>query len=251
LRLEALSAHATTVAVIGGACLGGGLELALACEFRVALPSARLGLPECRLGLVPGAGGTARLPAVCGSAAAAVEMIVSGSSVDAQRALGLGIVDAVLPAAAAPGGTNGGAADGEAPADADLVAAAASAAAAIDRLPARPISAKYGRTHGVVDWLVRRTWAGRQLMYTAMQRGASAKTKGRFPAIGEALAAAVRGTAVRNDDDLRAALEAEADAFGRVAVTPEALSLINLFLASRQAKRTVSKFAKGGDGGQV
>ena len=67
------------VAAIHGTALGGGLEVALACHFRVAVKEAKLGLPEVKLGLLPGAGGTQRLPRVVGPAKA-VQMIVSGLS---------------------------------------------------------------------------------------------------------------------------------------------------------------------------
>jgi 3-hydroxyacyl-CoA dehydrogenase len=83
-----------TVAAIHGTALGGGLELALACHYRVAARDAQVGLPEVKLGLLPGAGGTARLPRVTGPEAA-LDMIVSGSPVPAPRALELGVVDAV------------------------------------------------------------------------------------------------------------------------------------------------------------
>src|SRR5579864_4873089 len=71
------------VAAIEGNCLGGGLELSLACDYRVATPSAKLGLPEIRLGLLPGAGGTQRLPRLIG-ARAALEFMLKGSSVSAE-----------------------------------------------------------------------------------------------------------------------------------------------------------------------
>ena len=82
------------VAAIHGTALGGGLETALGCHFRVAVPGARLGLPEINLGLFPGAGGTQRLPRVVGPETA-LEFIMSGKPVSAARALELGIVDAV------------------------------------------------------------------------------------------------------------------------------------------------------------
>lgn len=83
------------VAALNGLALGGGVELALACHYRVATPEAKLGFPEITLGLIPGAGGTQRLPRVIG-AAAALDMIVSGAPVDAGAALKLGLVDAVI-----------------------------------------------------------------------------------------------------------------------------------------------------------
>ncbi|WP_129647821.1 3-hydroxyacyl-CoA dehydrogenase NAD-binding domain-containing protein [Peristeroidobacter agariperforans] len=85
------------VAALHGMALGGGVELALACHYRVATADAKLGLPEITLGLIPGAGGTQRLPRVIG-AAAALDMIVSGAPVDAAAALKLGLVDAVVDA---------------------------------------------------------------------------------------------------------------------------------------------------------
>lgn len=82
------------VAAIHGFALGGGLELALGCHYRIAQAGARLGLPEVNLGLVPGGGGTQRLPRLIG-AMAAVEMIQSGKPLDAASALAAGLVDAV------------------------------------------------------------------------------------------------------------------------------------------------------------
>ena len=82
------------VAAIHGTALGGGLETALGCHYRVALSSAKVGLPEVKLGLLPGAGGTQRLPRLTG-AQKALEMITTGEFVGANDALTLGIVDAV------------------------------------------------------------------------------------------------------------------------------------------------------------
>ncbi|MCW5621952.1 MAG: enoyl-CoA hydratase/isomerase family protein, partial [Burkholderiales bacterium] len=91
------------IAGIHGFALGGGLELALACHFRAALPGTQLGLPEVKLGILPGAHGTQRLPRVLG-AARALEMMASGEPVVADKALELGLIDEMLkgemPAAA-------------------------------------------------------------------------------------------------------------------------------------------------------
>ncbi|RDB43376.1 enoyl-CoA hydratase/isomerase family protein [Halomonas sp. DQ26W] len=82
------------VAVLHGTALGGGLEVALGCQLRVALPGTRVGLPEVKLGLLPGAGGTQRLPRLAGIAAA-LDLITSGRFAAADEALELGIVDAL------------------------------------------------------------------------------------------------------------------------------------------------------------
>jgi len=82
------------IAAIHGTALGGGLETALSCHYRVAVPSAQLGVPEVKLGLLPGAGGTQRLPRVAGIEAA-VEMCSTGNPVSAAKAESLGLVDLV------------------------------------------------------------------------------------------------------------------------------------------------------------
>ncbi len=81
-----------SIAVLDGMALGGGLELSLACTFRLASPRAKLGLPEVKLGLLPGAGGTQRLPRLVGRAVA-VDLLVTGRSVDGRQALAIGLVD--------------------------------------------------------------------------------------------------------------------------------------------------------------
>ena len=86
--------HRPVVAAIDGFALGGGLELALGCDGRVATPTATLGLPEVTLGLVPGAGGTQRLPRLIGAVAAA-ELIITGRRILGEEALRLGVVDQV------------------------------------------------------------------------------------------------------------------------------------------------------------
>ena len=82
------------VAAINGAALGGGLEIALACDLRIAHPGASVGLPETRLGLIPGAGGTQRLPRLIGTARAA-ELIGEARIIKAGQALALGIIDQI------------------------------------------------------------------------------------------------------------------------------------------------------------
>jgi 3-hydroxyacyl-CoA dehydrogenase/enoyl-CoA hydratase/3-hydroxybutyryl-CoA epimerase len=86
-----------TLAVIHGACLGGGLEMTLACTHRIAALDAELGLPEVRLGIIPGWGGTQRLPRLVGPRAA-IDLICSGRRIDGKEALRIGLVDRLAPA---------------------------------------------------------------------------------------------------------------------------------------------------------
>lgn len=104
------------VAALNGAALGGGLEVALACHYRIASPAAQVGLPEVKLGIVPGAGGTQRLPRLIGIPAA-LDLITSGRLVKAEEAVKLGILDEVAAG--------------------DLVEAAISAASALAGKPLR------------------------------------------------------------------------------------------------------------------
>jgi 3-hydroxyacyl-CoA dehydrogenase len=87
------------IAAIHGYALGGGLEIALACHYRMALPSAKVGLPEVLIGILPGGGGTQRLPRLIG-AKAALDMIVTGRHIPAPEARKLGIIDELLPESA-------------------------------------------------------------------------------------------------------------------------------------------------------
>ena len=92
VQIDMENATKPIVAAIHGTALGGGLEVALACHYRVAVPSAKLGLPEVKLGLLPGAGGTQRLPRLVGPEQA-LKMVTSGTPISAKAALGFGLID--------------------------------------------------------------------------------------------------------------------------------------------------------------
>jgi len=89
------SSSKLVIAAIHGTALGGGFEVSLACHYRCAVPSAKVGLPEVKLGILPGAGGTQRVPRVAG-VKAALEMITSGDPISAKKAGEMGLIDEVL-----------------------------------------------------------------------------------------------------------------------------------------------------------
>jgi len=93
LRME--NCRKPVIAAINGFALGGGLELALACDVRFASDNAKVGLPEVSLGIIPGYGGTQRLPRLVGSGVA-LQMILQGDPIDAQEALRIGLVNGVF-----------------------------------------------------------------------------------------------------------------------------------------------------------
>lgn len=84
------------IAAINGVAMGGGLELALSCTLRIATENAKMGLPEVKLGIIPGTGGTQRLPRLIGKGRA-YEMLLTGDPVDAQQAYNIGLVNKVVP----------------------------------------------------------------------------------------------------------------------------------------------------------
>ena len=100
-KLDAL--RQPSIAVINGYAFGGGLELAMACSIRVATANAKVGLPEIKLGLVPGYGGTQRLPRLVGQGRA-LEMILTGRTVGAEEALAIGLVSRIVEGDAAAAG---------------------------------------------------------------------------------------------------------------------------------------------------
>jgi 3-hydroxyacyl-CoA dehydrogenase len=192
------------VAAIHGTALGGGLEVALGCHFRVALPGAKMGLPEITLGLIAGAGGTQRLARIIGPEHA-LSLCLSGETVGAARALALGIVDAVI--------------------DADPVAAGKTFARhVIDaKLPVIPIRAREDKIAAT---------RANPAAFDTLAGMLTAKTKGQLaPA---ANVASVRRSFTLPIDE---ALEADARAGGELRNSSQSRALRYLFFAEREAQR--------------
>ncbi len=95
-RLE--NSHRPTIAAVNGYALGGGCELAMACHIRIASELAKFGQPEAKLGILPGYGGSQRLPRLVGRGRA-LQLLLTGETIDAQEALRIGLVNKVVPAA--------------------------------------------------------------------------------------------------------------------------------------------------------
>jgi 3-hydroxyacyl-CoA dehydrogenase len=187
------------IAAIEGICMGGGLEMALACHYRVAATSARVGLPEVKLGLLPGAGGTQRLPRVIG-VEAALNMIVSGAQVRADQLRGTALFDVLS--------------------EGDLLASAADFARAL-------IAEKRGPRR-VRDLSLKMPNAEAYLQFA---RNTVKAVAGPYPApvaCVDAIAAAVRGP-------FDAGMKRERELFTQLMSTPESAALRHIFQAERAA----------------
>ncbi|WP_420995570.1 3-hydroxyacyl-CoA dehydrogenase NAD-binding domain-containing protein [Cupriavidus sp. 30B13] len=188
------------VAAIHGVALGGGMELALGCHYRIATADASLGLPEVSLGLVPGGGGTQRLPRLIG-VAAALELIQSGKPVRGERAVALGMADALIAG--------------------EPLAAAVAFAERVAGLPgAHPAIARKPCADGAgVDFAARLAAVGARARNALAQRAAIACVEAatRLP--------------------LEAGLDAERAHFDRLVAGPESQALRHLFFAEREAPK--------------
>lgn len=204
-----------SVAAINGICLGGGLEFALSASMRVAGQGAKLGLPETKLGIFPGWGGTVRLSRVTG-ADNAIEWIAGGEQFDADIALKTGVVDAVVPAGHV------------------REAALAMLADAVS---------------GKLDWRSRQTEKKAPLKLNAIEstmvfEGAKAFVFGKagpnYPAPVAAIEVIQKGATLGRDE----ALKIEAERFAEIAQTPAAESLFGIFLADQYVKKVAKKISK-------
>ena len=193
------------VAAIHGPCLGGGLELALACHRRVCTDSPKtvLGLPEVQLGLLPGSGGTQRLPRLIG-VSNALEMILTGKQLRPRQALKAGLVDDVVPHSIL--------------------------------LEAAVEQVKKGRASGRRLPLRERVLAGplgRALLFKLVSKQTEQKTHGNYPAARRIISVVRTGL----EQGSGSGYNAEAKAFGELAMTPQSAALRGLFFASTELKK--------------
>ncbi len=197
-----------TVAAINGVCLGGGLELVLCCDRRVATdaPMTVLGLPEVRHGLVPGFGGTQRLPQQIGIRNA-LEIILSGELVNAHRALEMNIVDKIVPAD-------------------NLMQQAEQLALELLEIP-------LGERKIVAPELDAEKLSK---LFSICERSVRIKTKGKYPAQMRVLEVMRTGLL----EGIEAGIEAEKTTFAELAVSEVARNLIFLFFSRELAKQTAA-----------
>ena len=212
-RLEGV--RVPVVAAIHGACLGGGLEAALACRYRIASdhPKTILALPEVQLGLIPGAGGTQRLPRLIGLQRA-LDMILTSRNVRAKKAYQMGLVD-------------------------ELVHPAILLDVAIDRarkLAAGSISARRSpKDRGAADVLLEDNPIGRSIVFRKARESVHARTHGHYPAPLAAIGAVQAGY----EKGREAGYREEARCFGEMGASDVSKQLIFLFFATNSLKKDV------------
>ncbi|WP_027670843.1 fatty acid oxidation complex subunit alpha FadJ [Rheinheimera baltica] len=196
------------VAAIHGPCLGGGLELAMACHARVATSDSKtvMGLPEVQLGLLPGSGGTQRLPRLVGLQKA-LDMILTGKQLRASQAKKAGLVDEVVPQSIL-----------------------------LDAAVQRALKGKIVREQpalNLVGKVLERTPFGRNVLFNQARKQTLKKTQGNYPAPIKILDVIKTGV----DSGMQAGLAAEAKAFGELCMTKESAALRSLFFATTQMKK--------------
>jgi 3-hydroxyacyl-CoA dehydrogenase len=190
------------VAAIGGFALGGGLELALACHYRIALPKSQLGLPEVKLGILPGSGGTQRLPRVI-PMAEAVRLMTTGSFISSEKAKELGLVDEIVQG--------------------DLLEAALAFTKKLiaEKKPLRRIRDMKPRLEGDAK------------AFFAQARETVAKESKGYPAPLVILACAEAAATLPFDEGRKV----ERDGFARLVATSESKALRHMFFAERQTSK--------------
>jgi 3-hydroxyacyl-CoA dehydrogenase/enoyl-CoA hydratase/3-hydroxybutyryl-CoA epimerase len=203
------------VAAIHGSCLGGGLEVAMACHGRVASdsPRTRLGLPECQLGLLPGAAGTQRLPRLV-DIQTALDLLLTGKQIDARKAKKVGLVDEVVP-------------------EPILVEVAAQRALALASKGGKKKGKKLPDSDELKEWALTETPLGRKVVFDQAKKALLEKTRGNYPAQEKILGVVKVGL----EKGFEKGLEAEAEAFGELLVSPQSTQLMSIFFATTAMKK--------------
>lgn len=220
-RMEQL--NIPTVAAIDGACLGGGLELAMACHERVCTDNSKtkLGLPEVQLGVLPGSGGTQRMPRLTGIATA-LDLMLTGKQLNARRAKKVGLVDEVVPVA-------------------NLMVAAEKRLLAMAEkgrwsksCDDRPVSWKGAlSSSGAQELALESNSFGRKIIFDKARKTVKGKTKGNYPAPLKIIECIEMGA----EHGFEKGLEVEARYFGELVMTPVAAQLMSIFFATTELKK--------------
>lgn len=198
-----------TVAAINGICLGGGAELTLACRYRVASTKAKIGLPEIKLGFVPGWGGCVRLPKLIG-VAKALDLIMAGKVVNADKALKLGLIHELV--------------------EPDQLLPRAKAIALNGTAASKPPVKLQEKLQTL---LLESNPIGLQIMRDIAYKGMMAQTKGKYPAPKEALDVIIKSQSLPADK----AFDLESQVFARLAMGPVSRNLVGIFFAQQDSKK--------------
>ncbi len=201
-----------TVVAINGACLGGGLELALCCDYRICTDAAetKIGLPEVKLGIIPGFGGCVRLPRTIGLMNS-LDIILAGKAVDGRKAEKIGLVDACVPA---------------------LQLEERALAFAKDKIAGGKRRKKY-KPRGAMDTFMH-SLVGRPLVFSQAKKTVLKESKGFYPAPLKALEVVKQTYGYSNRDK---AIQAEMLGFIDVATTDISKNLIDLFFMMESVKK--------------
>ncbi|MEX0684515.1 MAG: fatty acid oxidation complex subunit alpha FadJ [Balneolales bacterium] len=199
------------VAAIHGSCMGGGLEVALACHYRIASVESqtKFSFPEVNLGLLPGAGGTQRLPRLIGIPKA-LDMMLTGKSVFPRQALKMGLVDEIIH-------------------QKGLLEAAKTQARSMAGSKPHPVKKK----QSLVESLLEMTASGRKMIYSKARNKVIAKTYGHYPAPFKIIQCVRSGM----EKGMKAGLEEESRQFDHLAFSPESKMMVGLFFAMQEAKK--------------
>jgi 3-hydroxyacyl-CoA dehydrogenase/enoyl-CoA hydratase/3-hydroxybutyryl-CoA epimerase len=203
-----------TIAVIDGACLGGGTEFALACTYRLGSdnPKTKICLPEVNLGLFPGWGGSQRLPRLIGLQRS-LDIILTGRNLDCRRAFKAGIIDRIIPK--------------------DQIMETAVKFAG-DVIAGKDVLSRSRRkSKGIIPFLLEKNPVGRWIVFHQAQKMVRQRTQGNYPAPLKAIQAIKKGF----KKSLRQGLEIEARLFSQLIGTPISNNLVNIFLWTEAIKK--------------